>query len=207
MLTDLRHGARSLLRTPAFTLLAVLTLALGVGANTAIFSVVNAVLLNPLAYRDPDRLVTLLHFGNSPVAPANYIDWRDRSHSFEAMAAAEYWSPNLTGVDSPEHIAGLRMTQNLFPLLGIAPLMGRTFVPGEDRKGAEHEIVLSYRLWQRRFNGDPQVLGKPILLDGESFTDRWRHARRFQVRAVLGHACRTVGAAGVRRPHPPTRRQ
>jgi predicted permease len=170
MLTDLRYGARGLLRTPGFTLLAVLTLALGIGANTAIFSVVNAVLLNPLAYRDPDRLLTLLHYGNGPVAPANYIDWRDQSRSFESMAAAQYWSPNLTGVDSPEHLTGLQVTQNMFPLLGIAPLMGRTFLPGEDQSGAEHEIVLSYRLWQRRFNGDPQVLGKPILLDGQSFT-------------------------------------
>jgi putative ABC transport system permease protein len=170
MLTDLRHGARALLRTPGFTLLAVLTLALGIGANTAIFSVVNAVLLNPLAYQDPDRLVTLLHYGTSPVAPANYADWRDQSHSFEAMAAAQYWSPNLTGVDSPEHLTGLQVTQSMFPLLGIAPLMGRTFAAGEDQKGAEHEVVLSYRLWQRRFNGDPHGLGKPILLDSESFT-------------------------------------
>jgi putative ABC transport system permease protein len=167
---DLRYGTRALLRTPGFTLLAVLTLALGIGANTAIFSVVNAVLLNPLAYRDPDRLVTLLHYGSSPVAPANYIDWRDQSHSFEAMGAAEYWSPNLTGVDSPEHLTGLRLTQSIFPMLGIAPLMGRTFIAGEDRKGAEHEVVLGYRLWQRRFNGDPQVLGKLIQLNGESFT-------------------------------------
>ena len=167
---DLRYGARALLRTPGFTLLAILTLALGMGANTAIFSVVNAVLLNPLAYQDPGRLVTLLHYGNGPVAAANYIDWRDQSHSFTAMAAAQYWSPNLTGVDSPEHLTGLQVTPNMFPLLGIAPLMGRTFLPGEDQKGAEHEIVLSYRLWQRRFNGDPQVLGKAMLLNGDSFT-------------------------------------
>jgi predicted permease len=169
LLQDLRYGARALLRTPGFTLLAVLTLALGIGANTAIFSVVNAVLLNPLAYRDPGRLVTLLHNGSDPVAPANYLDWRDQSGSFEAMAAAEYWSPNLTGVDAPEHLTGLEVTGNMFPLLGIAPLLGRTFLAGDDRKGGEHEVVLSYRLWQRRFQGDPQVLGKPILLNGESY--------------------------------------
>ena len=86
------------------------------------------------------------------------------------MAAAQYWSPNLTGVDSPEHLTGLQVSPNMFPLLGIAPLLGRTFLPGEDQPGAEHEIVLSYRLWQRRFNGDPLVLGKPILLDGQGFT-------------------------------------
>src|ERR1019366_9122441 len=167
---DLRYGVRGLLRTPGFTLLAILTLALGIGANTAIFSVVNAVLLNPLAYRNPDRLVTLLHYGNAPVAPANYIDWRGQSRSFESMAAAQYWSPNLTGVDSPEHLTGLQVSQNMFPLLGVAPLLGRTFLPGEDQPGGEHEIVLSYRLWQRRLNGDPRWVGKPILLDGRSFT-------------------------------------
>ena len=167
---DLRYGARGLLRTPGFTALAVLTLALGIGANTAIFSVVNAVLLNPLAYHDPDRLVTLLHFGAQPVAPANFADWREQSRSFEAMSAAQYWSPNLTGVDSPEHLTGLQVTQGMFPLLGVAPLLGRTFVASEDQPGSEHEVVLSYRLWQRLFNGDPQVLGKPIVLDGQTFT-------------------------------------
>jgi putative ABC transport system permease protein len=167
---DLRYGARALARTPGFTLLAILTLALGTGANTAIFSVVNAVLLNPLAYRDPDRLVTLLHDGTFPVAPANFVDWRDQSRSFETMAAAEYWTPNLTGVDSPEHLTGLFVSQNLFPLLGVPPLIGRTFLPGEDQEGSEREIVLSYRLWQRRFNGDPQVIGKPVQLNDQSFT-------------------------------------
>jgi putative ABC transport system permease protein len=167
---DLRYGARALARTPGFTLLAMLTLALGIGANTAIFSVVNAVLLNPLAYRDPDRLVTLLHYGNAPVAAANYIDWRDQSHSFDAMAAAEFWTPNLTGTDTPESIPGLHVTPNLFPLLGIAPLMGRTFPPAGDDAVPAPEVVLSYRLWQRRFGGDPNVLGRPMLLDGSSYT-------------------------------------
>src|SRR5580704_6943615 len=142
MFTDLRYGARALLRTPGFTLLAIVTLALGIGANTAIFSVVNAVLLNPLAYRDPGRLVTLLHDGSDPVAPANYLDWREQSGSFEAMAAADYLSPNLTGGDAPEHLTGLEVTGNIFPLLGVAPALGRTFLAGEDRKGAEHEVVL-----------------------------------------------------------------
>jgi hypothetical protein len=157
---DLRYGARALLRTPGFTAVAVITLALGIGANTAIFSVVNAVLLRPLAYLDPDRLVTLLHDGTDPVAVANYIDWRDQNRSFEALAAAEYWDANLTRSQPAEHLIGLRVTQNLLLMLGIQPLLGRVFTPGEDRKGAEHEIVLSYRLWQRRFSGDPNLLGK-----------------------------------------------
>jgi putative ABC transport system permease protein len=167
---DLRYGARSLLRTPGFTAVAVIALALGIGANTAIFSVVNAVLLRPLAYKDADRLFTILHDGSDPVAVANYLDWRDQSRSFEAMGAAEYWSPNLSDTDSPEHLVGLRVTQSLLPMLGIGPLLGRVFVPGEDRKGAEHEVVLSYRLWQRRFSGDRNVLGKLMTLDGEGYT-------------------------------------
>jgi putative ABC transport system permease protein len=166
---DLRYGARALLRTPGFTAVAVIALALGIGANTAIFSVVNAVLLRPLAYKAPDRLVTILHYGDAPVAAANYIDWRDQSRSFEAMAAAEYWSPNLTGSDPAEHLLGLRMTQNLFPMLGVDPLLGRVFARGEDQPGAEQEVVLSYRLWQRRFHGDPNVLGKSIILDGKGY--------------------------------------
>ena len=127
---DLRYGARGLLRTPGFTAIAAITLALGIGANTAIFSVVNAVLLRPLAYKDADRLVTLLHDGTDPVAVANYIDWRDQSRSFQSMAAAEYWSPNLTGRDSAEHLLGLHVTQNLLPMLGVEPLLGRVFVTG-----------------------------------------------------------------------------
>jgi predicted permease len=167
---DVRFGGRMLVKNPGFTIVAVLTLALGVGANAAIFSVVNAVLLRPLAYKDSDRLVTILHDGSDPVSVANYVDWRDQSHSFDAMAAAEAWSGNLTGVDSPEHILGLKVTQNLFPMLGAEPQLGRLFVAEEDRKGAEHETILSYRLWQRRFAGDRDIVGKTVKLDGEQYT-------------------------------------
>jgi hypothetical protein len=100
---DIGFGARMFAKNPGFTCVAVLTLALGIGANAAIFSVVDAVLLRPLNYKDSERLVTLLHDGTDPVSAANYVDWRDQTRSFEAMAAAEYWSPNLTDVDSPEH--------------------------------------------------------------------------------------------------------
>ena len=167
---DLRYGARVLLRSPGFTAVAVIALALGIGANTAIFSVVDAVLLAPLGYQNPDRLVTLLHAGTDPAAVANYIDWRDQSRSFEAMGAAEYWTPNLTGSDPPEHLWGLQVTQNLLPMLGIQPLLGRLFVAGEDQKGSEHEVILSDRLWERRFGRDPNVLGKPMTLNGEAYT-------------------------------------
>ncbi len=166
---DVRYGGRNLLRTPGFTAVAVITLALGIGANTAVFSVTNAVLLRPLAYEDPERLVTILHGGTGPVSVANYIDWRDSARAVEAMGAAEYWRSNLTGSDPPEHLVGLRVTQNLLPMLGIEPLLGRLFIPGEDQPGSEHEVVLSYRLWLRRFNGDRNVLGKLVTLNGEAY--------------------------------------
>jgi len=168
-LQDLRYGARSMRRAPGFTAVAVIALALGIGANAAIFSVVNAVLIRPLAYKDSDRLVTILNDGDGPVAVANYIDWRDQSQSFETMAAADYWSANLTGVDTPERVLGLKVTQNLLPMLGVPPLLGRLFVEGEDRVGAEHEVILSYSLWQRRFSGDPNIVGKAVLLDGNFY--------------------------------------
>ncbi|HXT74768.1 MAG TPA: ABC transporter permease [Candidatus Eisenbacteria bacterium] len=168
-LQDLRYGARSMRRAPGFTAVAVIALALGIGANAAIFSVVNAVLIRPLAYKDSDRLVTILNNGDGPVAVANYIDWRDQSQSFETMAAADYWSANLTGVDTPERLLGLKVTQNLLPMLGVQPLLGRLFVEGEDRVGAEHEVILSYKLWQRRFSSDPKIVGKTVLLDGNSY--------------------------------------
>ena len=170
LVQDLRYAVRTLRKSPGFTVVAVLTLALGIGANAAIFSVVNAVLLRPLAYKDSRRLVTVLHTDDDPVAVANYIDWRDQSHSFEAMGAAEYWTPNLTGVDPPEHLWGLQVTQNLLPMLGTEPLLGRTFTMGEDQKGSEYEVVLSYGLWQRRFAGDRKILEKSITLNGNPYT-------------------------------------
>ena len=167
LLQDVRFGTHLLAKNTGFTIVAVLTLALGIGANAAIFSVVDAVLLRPLAYKDADRLVTILNDGHDPVAVANYIDWRDQSRSFEAMGAADYWSANLSGVDSPEHVLGLKVTQSLLPMLGVQPLVGRLFAVGEDQKGAEHEVILSYGLWQRRFEGDSNVveLITPIAMD------------------------------------------
>jgi hypothetical protein len=170
LLQDLRYGARALRKSPGFTAIAVLTLALGIGANTAIFSVVNAILLHPLAYTDADRLVTVLNDGNGPISVANYIDWRNQSHSFEAVGAAEYWSPNLTGVDQPENIRGHKITYDLFPLLGAQPLLGRLFTEADDRAGSEHEVILSYRLWQRRFSSDRNVIGNVIRLNNEAYS-------------------------------------
>jgi putative ABC transport system permease protein len=169
-LQDLRFGARSMLRAPGFTVVAVLALALGIGANAAIFSVVNAVLLRPLAYNDSDRLVTILHTEFGPVSPANFVDWQAQAKSFESMGAAEMKSVNLTNVDAPEHVNGLRVSQSIFPMLGVQPVVGRWFLPGEDKAGADHVVVLSYRFWQRHFGGDSKLIGKAMTLDGESYT-------------------------------------
>jgi putative ABC transport system permease protein len=128
------------------------------------------VLLRPLPYHDPDRLVAILHGGDSPVAVANYVDWRDQQHSFERMAAADFWTPNLTGLNPPEHLWAMKVTTEMFPLLGVEPLLGRTFLSNEDQPGHELEIVLSYRLWQRRFAGDRNVIGRTITLDGRPYT-------------------------------------
>ena len=169
MAQDVKYGWRMLMKNPGFTLAAIVALALGIGANTAIFSVVNAVLLRPLPYRDPDRLMVLLHRGTNPVAPANYLDWKKQSQSFENMGAAEVWSPNITGGDRPEQLSALRTSSSLFTTLGVEPLMGRAFAEGEDTTGHDHLAVLSYRLWQRRFGGDHKVIGQTITLNGESF--------------------------------------
>jgi predicted permease len=167
---DLRYAARSLRKTPAFSVAAIVALALGIGATTAILSVVNAVLLRPLAYANAERLVTILHDGRNPVAPANFDDWRARTRSFSGMAAAQYWTPDATGGDNPEQINGLRLTSGMLPLLGVRPLLGRMFAPDEDQRGNEHVVVLSYGLWQRRFGGDRSIVGKPLSLNGEVYT-------------------------------------
>jgi putative ABC transport system permease protein len=167
---DARFGLRTLARTPGFTVAAVLALALGIGATTAIYSVVDAVLLRPLPYRAPDRLAVLLHRGRNPVAPGNFLDWRRDARNFEAMGAAEFWQANLTGIDPPERVTGLRVTADLLPMLGVTPQIGRLFTPDEDGPGREHVVVLGHRLWQRRFGGDPAVLGRTVTLDGEAHT-------------------------------------
>ncbi|PYY00939.1 MAG: hypothetical protein DMG63_04535 [Acidobacteria bacterium] len=167
---DLRYSLRNLAKTPAFTAVALITLALGIGANTAIFSVVNVVLLRALPYADPDRLVVLLHKGRNPASHGNFMDWKRDNHVFESMAAAESWTPNLTGVDNPQELPGLRVTPEMFPTLGVAPLLGRNFTADEAHKGKDRVVVLSYPLWQQQFGGDRHVLGQTMQLNGEPYT-------------------------------------
>jgi putative ABC transport system permease protein len=167
---DLRYGARTLLKNPGFTLIAVLTLGLGIGANTAIFSVVNGVLLRPLPYHEPERIVTLLNYGRGPVSPANFLDFRSDSQSFAQMAAAEAWGGSLAGADRAEAISGLRMGEGLFAMLGERPLLGRTLQSEDYQPGKDHVVALSHKLWQRAFGGDPNIVGRNITLSGESYT-------------------------------------
>ena len=167
---DLRYTARTLLKNPGFAVLAVLTLSLGIGANTGIFSVVNSVLLRPLAYRDPSRLVVALHDGTHPVSPADFLDYRREVQVFSQTAAAQASGANLTGGQKAEIVSGLQVTANLLPMLGIDPLLGRVFTPDEEKSGAPHVVVLSHGLWQRRFGADPAVIGRAIILSGVGFT-------------------------------------
>ncbi len=168
---DVRFGARIMARRPLATGAAVLALALGIGATTAVFSVVNAVLLRPLPYANPERLVVVLHEGVRPVAPANFLDWRAAMGSFTDMAAAEFWRADYVADDDAEKLFALRVTPNLFPLLGVAPVVGRHLAEADPAASAiQPEVVLSHRLWTRRFSRDPGVIGRMIALDGQTFT-------------------------------------
>src|SRR5256714_11043325 len=150
---DVRYGLRMLAKNPGFTTVAVIALALGIGANTAIFSVVNTVLLRPLPYKAPERLVMVWEenskqgYPQDTPAAANYVDWRDQNHVFAAMAAITEISFNLTGIGDPERIDGQRVSASLFPLLGVEPQLGRAFRPEEDKPGANQVVIMSHGLW------------------------------------------------------------
>lgn len=183
---DLRYGLRTLIKNPAFTIVAVIALTLGIGANSAIFSVVNTVLLRPLPYKDPDRLMMVWEdaskqgFPHNTPAPANFIDWRNQNQVFEGMAALHRQSYNLTGSGEPERIDGRRVSANLFELLGVQPLKGRWFLPEEDQPGANRVVILSHRLWQRRFASDENIVGKTLTLNGQNFTAVGVMPRQFE---------------------------
>ena len=168
---EVRLTVRSLLREPGFTVLAVLALALGIGATTAIFTVVDSVLLRPLPYKDPDRLVVALHgsAASGPVSPADYFDYRRSVGSFERIGAAQAWGATLGGGALPERVNGLQVSTDMLDVLGVPPLAGRAFVPREDEPGRDRVVILTHGLWQRRFGGDPSLVGRPISLDGEPY--------------------------------------
>ena len=153
LLQDLRYGARTLRKSPGFTLVAVLALALGIGANTAMFSVVNSVLLRPLPYAEPETLLKLYtsmpQFRDASISYPNFLDWQQRSRSFEAMAAYRSTSFNLTGSANPERLRGEMASATIFPVLGIKPIIGRAFTADEDRKGGAQVAVLTSSYWKR----------------------------------------------------------
>ncbi len=175
---DLRHGFRTLLRNPGFASLAILTLALGIGATSAIFGVVDRVLLRPLPFRQPDRLVYVwgrltgigLVRDQNGVSPPEYIDLRTRNRVFEDVAAHDSGSLNLTGDGEPERIEAAFVTASFFHVLGVQPVMGRAFITDEDRPGTAHVVVMSFELWRRRFASDPGIVGGRLRLDGENYT-------------------------------------
>ena len=175
LLQDLRYGARVLRKRPGFTAVAALTLALGIGANTAIFSVVEAALLRPLPYDRPEQLVWMYEDGtdvpNRWVSYPNYLDWRARSRSFEAMSTIRAWDLTVTGAGGePEGLTARMVSAEYFDLMRARPMLGRAFLREEDRAGGAPVTVLSHGFWQRRFGGDPSVVGREIMLDGRPFT-------------------------------------
>jgi predicted permease len=174
MFQDLRYGVRMLLKNPGFTAVAALTLALGIGANTAIFSVVNGVLLKPLPYDQPDQLVNLWEaapWGLSDVSPGAFIDWRDGAESLEALSVVHGASMNLAGDGQPERLIGLTVSASYLRVLRIQPMLGRGFLPGEDKPDGDNKVVvISHGLWQRRFGADPGVIGRAIRLNSEQHT-------------------------------------
>ncbi|HYP25835.1 MAG TPA: ABC transporter permease [Blastocatellia bacterium] len=170
---DLRYALRMLLNKPGFTLVAVVTLALGIGANTAIFSAVNSVLLSPLPYPESDRLFSVMeHDKDGPNSTSGYAtiaDWGARSESFEQIAAVRSWNPTLTGEGEPERLSAMRVSSGFFDLLGFKPVLGRGFLPEDDRPDSWQKVILSYGLWQRRFESDPNIIGKPVVMNGNTF--------------------------------------
>src|SRR2546423_13091464 len=167
---DLKHATRMLRKKPGFTLIAVVTLALGIGANAAIFSVVNAVLLRPLPYPNAERLVAVsensLEAPDISVAYPDYLDWQAQQSVFEEMSARMPTGGIITGANEPERVIGRLVTASFFSTLGVQPMLGRAFSESEDNPGAQPVMVISYGLWQRQFGGAADVIGKSITYNG-----------------------------------------
>jgi putative ABC transport system permease protein len=174
-MNDLKFAFRQLLKNPGFTIAAVVTLALGLGANTAIFSVVNAVLLKPLPYHDPDRIMLIwadnptynLGIHELPPSQHDLTDWRSQAHSFEQIAAFSSATIDLNRKEDSLRLGAVKVTANLFSTLGIQPLLGRTFSVEEEQPGRDKVVVLSHALWQREFGGNPNLVGTTISLNNE----------------------------------------
>src|ERR1700686_2958714 len=178
LLQDLRYAVRQLCKSPGFTTVAVLTLALGIGANTAIFSVVNGALLRPLPFQDPNRLVRIWHvpppksFSGMTlfaVSAAIYIDWERQNHVFQQMAICSFHGFTLPGTPTPEQVQASTVSPGFFSTLGVQPMLGRVFTPDEDQPGRSQVVVLSHRFWQERFGSNADIVGHNISLDGQGY--------------------------------------
>jgi putative ABC transport system permease protein len=176
LLQDSRYGIRIMRKHAAFALTVMITLGLGIGANATIFSVINAVLLEPLPYKEPDRLIRLWESNPGsgltevPVSVPNFQDWQKDQSVFEQVAGSENATFNLTGSREPQRVAAAKITANLIPTLDVKPILGRSFVPDEEKVGANHVVLLSHGLWQRQFGSDPSLINRTIQLNGESYT-------------------------------------
>src|ERR1051325_6501975 len=171
MVHDLVYALRWLRKNRGFTVLAVLMLAVGIGVNTAMFSVINAVLLQPLPFAEPDRIVWMNESGpeikNRQLSYPNFVDWRRRNQVFESMSLYRGWSVNVTGADKPENLDARMVTSDYFKVMRVTPMLGRDFTPEDDQPGAAAVTIISYGFWQRRFVGDPSIIGTQILLDDQ----------------------------------------
>ncbi len=196
LVQDVRYGIRGLLKAPGFAAVAILTLALGIGANSAIFSFVDGVLLKPLPYPDPEQILLLWEKppggGNNVVSAMNFLDWKSQSSSFTSVAATTGGPMTLTGRGEPTLMRVSRVSAGYFDILGMKPKLGRTFAPDEDQPGKEHVVVLSHRLWANEFGGDPALVGRTITLEWRGVHRHRRDARRFGVRS---HVQSAVAAA------------
>jgi putative ABC transport system permease protein len=176
LLQDIRYSIRMLLKQPGFSFVIILVLALGIGINTTIFSLINTVLLHPLPFKDPDKIVMIWEtdlkkgVNRSIVSPANYLDWKEQNRVFENTSAWRFWFFNLTGGDMPERLQGFQVSSSFFPLLGVEASLGRTFLPEDEQTGRDSVVVLSHGLWQRRFGADPEIIGRHVTIDGEKYT-------------------------------------
>ncbi|MGH9767221.1 MAG: ABC transporter permease, partial [Blastocatellia bacterium] len=177
LIQDLRYGARMLMKKPGFALIAVITLAAGIAANTTIFSIADALILRPFNFPHQDRLVMVWErgslaggFDHGSVAPGNFTDWREQSQSFEQLVAIVQRFFDLTGAHQPERFKGYRVSASFFDALGVKPALGRTFLPGEDKPGRDQVVVLKYSLWERRFGADPNIVGRTLTLNAQTFT-------------------------------------
>src|SRR5215475_8952120 len=173
---DLRYGARMLMKNSGFTLITIITLALAIGANSAIFSIINAIVFKPLPFDDLDRIVAVWEKAPGPgyernqTSVANYLDWREQSNSFENLAIYMLWSANLGGIDPPERVRGYQVSPNLLDALGVKVALGRNFLPDEDQPGKDNVVILTHGLWQRSFGGDPNVVGRKANVNGVART-------------------------------------